>query len=84
MLVRKSVRKFAQEMEKQLRANDHKGGWQDMYAEELVTCLEEELEEVREAVDASGKVDERRQAIIHETADLANYAMMLKEAAERS
>jgi hypothetical protein len=71
-------------MEKQLRANDYKGGWQNMFAGELVTCLQEELEEIREALRAPGFGEKWKRAAIHETADLANFAMMLKETVERS
>jgi hypothetical protein len=50
--VRPAVLWFACEMERQLKANDHKGGWSDCTDDYLLAKLDEEVGEVKEAVQA--------------------------------
>jgi len=45
--LRPEVRWFAEQMEKTLRDNDHKGGWNEMSHWELVGRLEEEVAELK-------------------------------------
>jgi len=72
--VRPELRQFALRMEERLRANDHKSHWANSTEDMLFVRLEEELEELRGAV-AVGMKD----AVIHEAADVANFAMMLAD-----
>ena len=65
---------FAEEMEKKLRANDHKDGWHDCSLNWLFDRLLEEVEELRQEC--------ARQAglgVIDEATDVANYCMMLAD-----
>lgn len=87
IVLRDAVARFAQEMENRLRANDHKGGWQDDPTGYFLLRLREELEELCDAVYAGAALeDPARPAtlppdqvdrIVHEAADVANFAMML-------
>ena len=85
MELRESVRRFAEEMEKVLRANDHKEGWEELTNDCLIESLEEELNELhnlfyhREAhLDPSDTYPEiDLKAVVHEAIDVANFAMML-------
>jgi NTP pyrophosphatase (non-canonical NTP hydrolase) len=61
-------------MEQKLRANDHKGGWDDDTLGALFARLLEEVEELRAGIDLrSGS------CIIDEAADVANFCMMLAD-----
>jgi NTP pyrophosphatase (non-canonical NTP hydrolase) len=48
--MRPEVREFARLMEEKLRANDHKPGWRQDDPEELVNRIEQETNELRQAV----------------------------------
>jgi len=72
--IRKTATEFAQEMERVLRANDRKGGWEDCSASWLLMRLRQEVEEL------SWALRERPHfpgGIMVEAADVANFAMML-------
>lgn len=80
--VRKEVLRFAEQMEKKLKKNDRKGGWLDEDYEYLMTCLEEEVEELRTLLDKGGfyyLTKRQRNRIIGEAADVANFAMMIAD-----
>ena len=72
MKLRPSVRRFAELMERELRANDHKGGWSDDAPNALLARLIEETGEMARAMVIGGDVAK-------EAADVANFAMMLSE-----
>jgi len=73
--VREPVKWFAEQMEQQLKANDHKGGWEGC----TFYYLEKRLnEEVKELVDATKFED-----VIREVTDVANFAMMIADNARR-
>jgi hypothetical protein len=78
---------FAQEMEGKLRANDHKGHWDGCRFDYLSRRLAEESEELNKAILASsGQITLTRaeaDRIIHEAADVANFAMMIADNAKR-
>lgn len=76
--LRPEVRWFAEQMELKLRANDHKPGWKDDAVVDLLTRLEEELAELREAIDES----EPAQRVIEEAADVANFCLMISDNAQ--
>ena len=76
--VRPVVWDFAIEMERTLRDNDHKGGWEDEELEWLLEKLDNECVELRETiVDDTGIVG--NQDAFHETVDVGNFAMMLAD-----
>ena len=87
MKIRKELRWFACAMERKLRANDFKGGWEDMTRDALFAELRGEVDELRFALKVAGKADALRrnppksvlEDIINECADVANMAMMLAD-----
>lgn len=78
---RPEVVAFANLMEAQLRANDHKGGWRNDRAADLHSRLLEEAEELFDALNWRsaflGAADPER--IGSEAADVANFAMMIAD-----
>lgn len=68
------VRAFAIEMERQLQANDHKGGWGDEDRHWLLERLREEVAELTAAIK-----ERTPSAIVQEAADVANFAMMIAD-----
>jgi len=71
--VRPAVIIFALQMEAQLLENDHKGGWHDLAPETILRRLREEVDEL-EAAYHNPSFD-----IVHEAADIANFAMFAAE-----
>ena len=71
---REEVDWFARQMEVVLQANDHKSGWEGLSKKYLIDKLEEEYEELIEAVQKGDAT-----TIATEAADLANVAMMLAD-----
>ncbi len=70
-LVREPVRWFAGEMERQLRHNDNKTGWGHLRKDRLLVYLAGEIGELALAASPED--------IIHEAADVANFAMMIAD-----
>ncbi len=70
-LVRESVRWFAGEMEQELRHHDDKTGWIYLDKVWLLRHLAGELVELSMAAS--------KENIIHEAADVANFAMMIAD-----
>lgn len=68
--VRPEVRAFAVAMEAKLKANDHKGGWQDDPIEYFFNRLTEEMMELGSAIC-------RDDGVRGEAVDVANFAMMI-------
>lgn len=90
--VRPEVAAFALLMERKLRENDHKGGWQSESTAYLSRRCGNELKELREALAALHRdrmrgwppIDASKRAkliatIGREAADVANFAMMLAD-----
>lgn len=75
--LRPQVRRFAELMELQLRANDHKGGWQDDSMSALFRRLKEECDELGEAI--MYRVSRGEKNVGREAADVANFAMMITD-----
>ena len=67
--IRRWVRRFAKAMERQLRENDWKGDFQDMTFDDLLARIDEELDELRDAI-ALGRPGH---VIAKEAADVANF-----------
>ena len=91
---RPEVAAFADAMEAQLRANDHKGGWHDDHHDDLLDRLREETKELADVLDLSGGKAGRffpsdpqgptwSAEVLREAADVANFAMMIADNAER-
>jgi len=76
--IRESVLWFASEMEKKLKENDHKEGWDKTAYLHLVWRLREETSELERALWA-----EDYEAVIKESADVGNFAMMIADKARR-
>jgi NTP pyrophosphatase (non-canonical NTP hydrolase) len=70
---------FADAMEQELRANDHKRHWLNLGMQTLSMRLTQEREELRDAV-ADGSAAET----LKEAADVANFAMMIADKMRRS
>ena len=80
--VRPSLLRFAIEMEKQLKRNDHKGGWSDMEDQVLLRYLSQKVQEVEDIVqyESSSFLTEKDiKIIIKKCADIGNYAMMIAD-----
>lgn len=75
-LPRPSVVAFAYAMEERLRANEHKGGWQNMREEDLIHRCLEELQELQSELFALTKNPGR---IRREAADVGNFAFFIAD-----
>jgi len=71
---RPAVKVFAIEMEKQLRANDHKGGWNQSPSMLLLDGLRKNHVKLKWALDRGELTEITRRA-----ANIANFAMMIAE-----
>lgn len=87
IMPRNEVLWFAEEMEKKLRANDHKGHWSNCTPVYLYNRADNELKEVWTALLGDGSLNpctpEEAARIIAECADVANFMMMLADNASR-
>lgn len=80
LTLRPEVEQFAQVMEAKLRQNDHKGGWQGMTQQEVLRRLYDEAHEVWKEL---GRPEPDANAVMWESADVANFAMMLWDVTRR-
>lgn len=83
IMIRKEVLWFAHQMENKLKENDYKGGWDRCTREALLYRLDQELQELKNAI---GKIGKRHlkedvvfELVIRESADVANFAMMIAD-----
>jgi NTP pyrophosphatase (non-canonical NTP hydrolase) len=86
-MIRPELTTFVEHMEAALKANDHKGGWEEMSLFELIGRCRQEFFELEQALSAMrhDKSDvQRLQRVIEEAADVANFAMMIADNAARS
>jgi len=70
--LRPEVQAFALAMEERLKANDHKGGWKNESPDWLIRRMRQEFSELEMAIDY-------QKNIRHESADVANFAMMIAD-----
>jgi len=75
VICRQEVCEFAVLMEKQLQANEWKGGWQDSNSVALIVHLLEEVKELLQAVNGAAPVAH----VYKEAADVGNLAMMVAD-----
>lgn len=73
---RKDVMEFAHDMEKQLKSNEHKGGWNRSQAEFLSRELQRNFVKLASEID---KADKDKHEIIIRCANIANFAMMIAD-----
>jgi len=79
---REQVNWFAEKMEQKLRINDHKGGWNGCGQDYLFDRMVEEAEELRKSLinlDWDAESETRKETVIREAADIANFAMMIAD-----
>lgn len=76
---RPEVQWFAKQMESKLQANDHKQHWSKCHPDYLIHRLYQEANELWRAIEQKKTAHE----VIQEAADVANFAMMLADVAER-
>jgi hypothetical protein len=88
---RRAVVAFADAMERELRANAHKGGWRECHHDALLARLVEETNELETALHAIGSGGAARlfpndpngpkwhNLVLSEAADVANFAMMIAD-----
>lgn len=83
--MRKEVKWFAEQMEKILKENDGKGGWQQEDLSYLFESLRAEVGELRVKLPPYGDVEsvKDRKGTIKECVDLANFAMMIADNVKR-
>jgi hypothetical protein len=92
--IREEVAAFATHMESKLRGNDHKGGWENDDLGSLVSRAVEELQELQRAISAFEHVryspkataealKDAAKLVLREAADVANFAMMIADNADR-
>lgn len=74
--IRPCVLRFAAEMERKLKDNDHKPGWEGDDNTDLFERILAEACELRDALENSVPLPER---VIEEAADIANFAMMIAD-----
>ena len=80
--VRPQVLWFAQQMEAKLKANDHKGGWENESIHSLIGRLGQEWRELYDALFPPWKRDPER--VAEEAADVANFAMMIADVVRKT
>ena len=80
MELRPELQEFAEEMERVLRNNDHKSGWDSMSIHSLFERIKGEFEELQReyilmnnATDSGGRIHRMG----HEAIDIANFCMFL-------
>ncbi|MEW9578589.1 hypothetical protein U9K47_25090 [Bacillus toyonensis] len=86
IVARGSIRWFAEHMESKLSENDHKGGWEEDTADDLLEKLKAELVELKGELEPDlvpSSVPVWSANIIRECADIANYAMMIADITNR-
>ena len=79
--LRPEVRWFAEQMELRLRENDWKGGWHNERLGTLCAKLRIELSELERFLFPRRELELER--ITSEAADVANFAMMIADNAQR-
>lgn len=81
--MRKEVEWFVEQMEKKLKENEHKGGWEKETYEMLIALLECEVDELKWAINHHSNLGASPVHIINECADVANFVMMIADNTKR-
>ena len=77
------VETFAEEMEKQLRANGHKGGWENSTYDWLSHGLRDNLAALSTILNQEPRGLIQQEEIMRRSANIANFAMMIADNARR-
>jgi len=79
IMPREAVVRFAEEMERVLKENDHKDGWDSLDAYELLGSIDDERDELLQAMDTyfEHKTPKNLAAMLDEVTDIANFCMMI-------
>lgn len=77
MQLRPEVQRFAEAMETQLRANDHKPGWQQDDPLDLCDRIQQELDELIQAIEGNKDGAPPDSEVMREAADVGNFALMV-------
>jgi NTP pyrophosphatase (non-canonical NTP hydrolase) len=79
--IREEVQEFAEVMEKKLKANDYKGGWENCSIDFLTYRLREEQAELFQALTMFHRFpnEQTRKLVEDECADISNFAMMIND-----
>jgi hypothetical protein len=81
--IRGEVVAFAEDMERKLKLNDHKGRWHAESLSYLFSRLHEKLTELEAAIMLIRSSDhESVQHVVNEAADVGNFAMMIADNAK--
>ena len=78
--IRPWLRRFAETMEQQLRANDWKGDFQEMDFGDLLHRIDEELDELKDALNSGAAAED----VVKEAADVGNFLAALARLAWES
>jgi hypothetical protein len=78
MKIRPEIMIFAEAMERKLRRNDFKGGWQDEKYGYLLRRAIEEIDELRRVL---SRANPSAATVVNECADVANFVMMIADKA---
>lgn len=70
--IRPDLQRFFDAMVYKLRRNKHKGRWEDLNVDKTGLLLDEEMEELRDAIRDGSTME-----ILMEAADVANFAMIM-------
>ena len=81
-LIRPEVARFALEMERVLKENDHKSGWDEMSIHQLFSRIKDEFEELQMeyvlwAHTASQIRGKHKEKMCKEAIDISNFCMFL-------
>jgi hypothetical protein len=77
--LRPVVRLFAEAMERKLRANEHKGGWENADWNWLYSRMTDEMCELARAARVAMTKPYGHPPALDEAADVANFAMMIAD-----
>lgn len=80
---REQVEWFAEQMESKLQENDSKGGWDNCNLYWLVSRIYDEVKELTRAIDVNLDFGDNQKDIISESADVANFVMMIADIAKK-
>jgi NTP pyrophosphatase (non-canonical NTP hydrolase) len=77
--MREQVKWFAEQMENKLKANDHKGGWDNCNVYWLWHRIQDESGELLTAINLYRDLGADKNNIIEKAANVANFAMMIAD-----
>ena len=79
MRLRPEVQKFAEEMERELRVNEHKGDWGDCNEEFLISEMNRNIVRLIQTIERDNGNGLFADTVIRRCANVANFAMMIAD-----